>query len=86
MFPRDIVCLRNTSISTLHKADYDDDDDDDDDDNNNNNNNNIYKDPITEIQPMWNVLAKVISVIIGVTGTISKSLRQYLKYTRKAQN
>jgi hypothetical protein len=27
---------------------------------------------------MWNVKAKVISVIIGATGTISKSLRQYL--------
>ena len=30
----DVVCLRNTSIDTLHKGD---DDDDDDDDNNNNN-------------------------------------------------
>ena len=40
MFPRGIVCLRNMSISTLHKGDYDDDDDDDDDDDNNNNNNN----------------------------------------------
>ena len=40
MFPRDIVCLRNVSISTLHKGDYDGDDDDDDDNNNNNNNNN----------------------------------------------
>jgi len=27
---------------------------------------------------MWNVKAKVISVITAVTGTISKSLRQYL--------
>jgi hypothetical protein len=27
---------------------------------------------------MWNVKAKVIPVIIRVTGTISKSLRQYL--------
>ena len=27
---------------------------------------------------MWNVKAKVIPVIIGVTGTISQSLRQYL--------
>ena len=36
----DIVCLRNMSINTLHKGDYDDDDDDDDDDDNNNNNNN----------------------------------------------
>ena len=34
MFPRDIVCLRNISINTLHKGgDGDDDDDDDDDDN-----------------------------------------------------
>ena len=39
MFPRDIVCLRNISINTLHKGDDDDDNDDDDDDNNNNNNN-----------------------------------------------
>jgi hypothetical protein len=31
LFPRDIVCLRNISINTLHKGD-----DDDDDDNNNN--------------------------------------------------
>ena len=27
---------------------------------------------------MWNVKAKVLLVIIGATGTISKSLRQYL--------
>jgi len=27
---------------------------------------------------MWNVKAKVIPVIIGTTGTISESLRQYL--------
>ena len=33
MFPRDIVCLRNMSINTLHKGDdYDGGDDDDDDD------------------------------------------------------
>jgi RNase P/RNase MRP subunit POP5 len=37
-----------------------------------------YKDLIIEIQCMWNVKAKVILVIIGTTGTISKSLRQYL--------
>ena len=28
---------------------------------------------------MWNVKAKVIPVIIGATGTVSKSLRQYLR-------
>jgi len=37
-----------------------------------------YKDLIIEIQRMWNVKAKVIPLITGVTGTISKSLRQYL--------
>ena len=37
-----------------------------------------YKDLITEIQHTWNVKAKVIPVIRRVTGTISKSLRQYL--------
>jgi hypothetical protein len=36
------------------------------------------KDLITEIQRMWNLKAKVIPVITGATGTISKSLRQYL--------
>ena len=39
-----------------------------------------YKDLITEIQRMWNVEAKVMPVIIGATGTISKSLRQYLSH------
>ena len=34
MFPRDMVCLRNISVDTLHKGDNEDDDDD----NNNNNN------------------------------------------------
>ena len=37
-----------------------------------------YKYLITEIQRMWNVRAKVIPVITGAIGTISKSLRQYL--------
>ena len=32
---------------------------------------------IIEIQRMWNVRAKVITVIIGATRTISKSLRQH---------
>jgi hypothetical protein len=36
------------------------------------------KDLTIEIQFMWNVKAKVRPVIIGATGTISKSLRQYL--------
>jgi hypothetical protein len=37
-----------------------------------------YKDLTIEIQCMWNVKAKVIPVIIGVTGTISKSFRKYV--------
>ena len=35
-----------------------------------------YKDLTTEIQRMWNVKTKVIPVIIGATGTISKSFRK----------
>jgi len=37
-----------------------------------------YSDLIIEIQHMWNVKAKVIPVITGATGTISKSLRLFL--------
>jgi hypothetical protein len=37
-----------------------------------------FKDLIIEIQRMWNVKAKMISVKTGATGAISKSLRQYL--------
>jgi hypothetical protein len=37
-----------------------------------------YKDLITEIQHMWNVKTYVTPVIIGATGTISKSCRKYL--------
>jgi len=54
--------------------------------NNNNNNNNSkeaekilkYKDLTIEIQRMWNVKTKVIPVIIGAAGTISKSFRKYV--------
>jgi len=48
VFPRDMVCLRNKRVDTLHKGDTkdDDDDDDDDDNNNNNNNNNILWVPV----------------------------------------
>ena len=38
-----------------------------------------YWDLMIEIQRMWNVNTKVIPVIAGATGTISQSLRQYLK-------
>jgi len=37
-----------------------------------------YKDLTLEIQRMWNVKPKVIPVIIGATGTISKSFRKYV--------
>jgi len=37
-----------------------------------------YKDLTVEIQCMWNVKTKVIPVIIGATGTISKSFRKYV--------
>ena len=37
-----------------------------------------YKDLTMEIERIWNVKTKVISVIIWVTGTISKSFRKYV--------
>jgi len=37
-----------------------------------------YKDLTIEIERMWNGKTKVIPVIIGATGTISKSFRKYV--------
>ena len=37
-----------------------------------------YKDLTIEMQRMWNVKTKVIPVIVGATGTISKSFRKYV--------
>ena len=37
-----------------------------------------YKDLTIEIQCMWTVKTKVIPVIIGATGTISKTFRKYV--------
>ena len=37
-----------------------------------------YKDLTTEIQSMWNVKTKVIPVIIGANGTISRPFRKYV--------
>jgi len=37
-----------------------------------------YKDLTIETQHMWNVKTEVIPVIIGATGTISKSFRKYM--------
>ena len=37
-----------------------------------------YKDLTTEIQCTWNVTTKVITVITGAAGTISKTFRKYL--------
>jgi hypothetical protein len=38
----------------------------------------IIKNLTIEIQRMWNVKTRVVPVIIGATGTISKSFRKYL--------
>jgi len=38
-----------------------------------------YKDLTIEIQHMWNVKTKVIPVVIGTTGTISKPFRKYVR-------
>ena len=37
-----------------------------------------YKDLTTEIQRVWNVKTEVIPVIIGTTGTISKSFKKHV--------
>jgi len=37
-----------------------------------------YEDVTTGIQRMWTVKAKAVPITTGATGTISKSLRQYL--------
>ena len=37
-----------------------------------------YKDPTIEIQHTCNVKTKVIPVILGATGTVSKSFRKYV--------
>ena len=37
-----------------------------------------YKDLTIKIQRMWNVKTKVIPVIIGATGTISKTFTKYV--------
>jgi len=37
-----------------------------------------YKEITIEIQRMWNVKTKVIPIIIGATGTISKSFRKFV--------
>ena len=37
-----------------------------------------YKDLKIEIQRMWNVKTKVIPVVIGATGTVSKLFRKYV--------
>ena len=37
-----------------------------------------YKDLTIEIQRLWNVKTKVIPVITGATGTISKSFTKYV--------
>ena len=41
-----------------------------------------YKILTTEIRRMWNLKAKVITLLRGANGTITKSLRQYLSNIR----
>jgi hypothetical protein len=36
-----------------------------------------YKDLIIEIQRMWNIKTKLLPIIMGATGTISKAFRKY---------
>jgi hypothetical protein len=60
------VLSRDTDAAAANNNNNNDDDDDDDNNNNNNNNNK------------WNVKTKVTPVIMGATGTISKSFRKYL--------
>jgi hypothetical protein len=40
-----------------------------------------YKNLTIEIQRMWNVKTKVIPLVIGATGTISKLFRKYVSNT-----
>jgi hypothetical protein len=40
-----------------------------------------YKNLSIDIQRMWNIKCFVISVIIGATGIVSKSLQKYLETT-----
>ena len=42
-----------------------------------------YKDQTIEIQRMWKVKTRVIPVITGANGTISKSFSKYVSNTRK---
>jgi hypothetical protein len=44
-----------------------------------------YKDLTIEIQRMWNVKTRVLPVIIGATGSISKSFRKYQE-SKKLRN
>ena len=66
MFPRDIVRLRNMSISTLHKGDDDDDDDDDNNNNNyelmNNNNNNNNNASFWELRNVNGIIIIIITM------------------------
>ena len=47
MFPRDMVCLRNISVDTLHEGDTED---------NNNNNNNVGRDSLVGIATCYGLV------------------------------
>jgi hypothetical protein len=65
MCPRNKVCFKYITVSTLHNGD------------NKYNIIIIIIIIIMIIQRMWNVKTRVIPVIIGATGTISKSFIKY---------
>ena len=44
-----------------------------------------YRDPTVEIKRMWNAKTKVISIIMVVTGKISKSLRKHTRNIKGEQ-
>ena len=75
MFPKDIVCLRNMSINTLHKVD---DDDDDDNDNNNNNWISSREQPTRGGPPAW-VLGEVL------TNARRKNLSYYVAFKKASE-
>jgi hypothetical protein len=58
-----------------------DNDNDSNNNSNNNSSNNNNNNLTIEIQCKWNIKTKVIPVIIGATGTISKSFRKYVSNT-----
>ena len=66
MFPRDMVCLRNISVDTLHKGDTEDDDDD--------NNAHSFNPLNAELNPICYLLALLAHHFLHVSRIRVKSL------------